>query len=102
MLISNITLGQQYYTCCYINGKKDVALGTAKGKFEYEDGSAFVDLLLDESEGFGLQVVRPNVSDMFATAAEAVDALEAFLLATLATNESAISDLKTKYGIIEE
>ena len=54
MLLSEITLGQMYYTCCFINGNKQVALGTAKGKFEYEDESAFVDLYLDESEGLGL------------------------------------------------
>jgi hypothetical protein len=101
MLLSNITLGQTYYTCCYINGYKNVSSGVAKGKFEYEDGSAFVDLLLNEADGFGAQIVRPNVTDMFATAIEAVTALEDHLSSLLTDNEGLISALKTKYNIVE-
>jgi hypothetical protein len=102
MLLSNITLGQTYYTCCFIGAGKNVSSGVAKGKFEYEDGSCFVDLLLDEAAGFGVQIVRPNVTDIFATAAEAVTALETYLSSMLLENASLVSDLKTKYNIIEE
>jgi hypothetical protein len=101
MLLSNITLGQTYYTCCFINGQKSVSSGVAKGKFEYEDGSAFVDLLLDESAGFGAQVVRPNVTDMFSAAADAVGALETYLGALLTENQSVVDALKSKYNIVE-
>jgi hypothetical protein len=101
MLISNITLGQTYYTCCFINGQKNVASGVAKGKFEYEDGSAFIDLLLSEADGFGLQLIRPSVSDLFATAEEAVDALETYLGSLLVENQGIVDALKTKYNIVE-
>lgn len=96
MLLSEITLGQTYYTCCFFGGKKDVSDGVAKGKFEYEDGSCFVDLLLP-----GDQMVRPNVTDMFATAAEAVTALETYLSGLFSENTSIVDDLKTKYNIVE-
>lgn len=100
MLLSGITLGQTYYTCCYINGQKNVSLGTVVGKFEYVD-SAFVDMLLDESEGFGSQIIRPNVTDVFATAAEAVDVLETFLSTVTTITQDTIDALKTKYNIVE-
>ena len=97
MLLSEITLGQTYYTCCFIDGKKDVSSGVAKGKFEYEDGSCFVDLLLPRD-----QIVRPNVTDVFATAAEAVAVLEAYLSDKLQENTTLITSLKEQFNIVEE
>lgn len=103
MNISEITLGQKYFACCFIDGKKDVGYGTAKGKFEYEDGSAFVDIYLSEDDGYGFtgQMIRPNVTDMFATAEEAVTALETYLSAALTTNQGLVDSLKVKYDIVD-